>query len=134
MVDKDGESDGQSIARRESQRLETGAISIQFKVFSSNSTTVFSMRSLLGAAFCWTANLLFPEGNGIAVSSISLGKRHGAVSSNRGFPGCTGGRGQSVFVGIDRALTLGQQSRNLPSKERFREKTRRYLRYSESLA
>jgi len=56
--DKDGESDGQSITLPESQRLETAAISIQFKVFSSNSTTVFSMGSLLRAAFCWTTNLL----------------------------------------------------------------------------
>jgi hypothetical protein len=57
--DKDGESDWQSIAGWQSQRLETAAISIQFKVFSSNSTTVFSMGSLLRAAFCWTANLLY---------------------------------------------------------------------------
>jgi hypothetical protein len=60
VVDKDGESDWQSIVLPESQRLETAAIGIQFKVFSSNSTTVFLMGSLLRAAFCWTANLLFP--------------------------------------------------------------------------
>jgi hypothetical protein len=59
VVDKDGESDGQSIVLPESQRLETAAIWIQFKVFSSNSTTVFSISSLLRAAFCWTANLLY---------------------------------------------------------------------------
>jgi hypothetical protein len=53
VVDKDGESDWQSIVLRESQRLETAAISIQFKVFSSNSTTVFFDGQPVTGCFLW---------------------------------------------------------------------------------
>jgi hypothetical protein len=58
------------------------------------------------------------------IDIISLGKRH-TVSSNRGFPGCTGGRGQSVLVGSDRAHSGARQSRSLCRTETPLESTKR---------
>jgi hypothetical protein len=82
------------------------------------------MCSLLWAAFCWTANRGFRDRTGgqkpgflpeyLAVTD-RFSKKPGFLGqsliscSNRGFPGCTGGRGRSVSVGSDRAVSGATQ-------------------------
>ncbi len=53
--------------------------------------------------------------NPVSLVPVRSSGNGAGVSSNRGFRGCTGGRGRLVFVGSDRALSGARRSRNLPN-------------------